>query len=132
MRIPAELTDSDLRHAHEAAGVVASDKYRPCLPGRLLPMLVPRFRDDAAQALQVDLPSLPERPPAGAAKAGELTSSEFAILWDAVDALAGRFAPCMDGPELPRLLAGFRRELLAERAERARIAAEFAVRARAS
>lgn len=132
MRIPAELTDSDLRQAHEAASVVASDKFRPYLPGRLLPVLVARFRDDAAEALEMALPPLPRRPPARVAKVGELTSSEFGILRNAVDALAGRFAPCMDDPELHRLLAGFREELAAERAERARVAEELAVRARAS
>jgi hypothetical protein len=131
MRIPAGLTDYDLRQAHEAASVVASDKFRPYLPGRLLPVLAARFRDDAAKALEMALP-LPRHPPARAAKLGELTSSEFGILWDAVDALAGRFAPCTDDPQLPRLLAGFREELVAERAERARIAEELAARARAS
>ncbi|MCW2930959.1 MAG: hypothetical protein JWM19_1921 [Actinomycetia bacterium] len=132
MRIPAKFTDSDLREAHEAADVVASEKFRPYLPGRLLPVLVARFRDDAAEALGMQLPPLPQRPPTRAAKLSELTSSEFGTFWEAVDALVERFAPCMDDPELPRLLVSLREELVAERAERERIADELAVKAKAS
>jgi hypothetical protein len=132
MRIPAEFTDSDLRDAHDAADVVASEMFRPYLPGRLLPVLVARFRDATAEALGMELPPLARRPPVRAAKLEELTSSEFAAFWAAVGALAGRFAPCMDDPELPRLLAGLREELAAERAERERIAEELAVKGRAS
>jgi hypothetical protein len=132
MRMPAKFTDSDLRDAHDAADVVASQMFRPYLPGRLLPVLVARFRDDTAEALHMELPPLPRRPPVRAAKLDELTSGEFAALWGAVDALVERFIACMDDPELPRLLAGFREELAAERAERRRIAEELAAKARAS
>jgi hypothetical protein len=132
MRMPATFTDSDLRDAHAAAGVVASEVFRPYLPGRLLPVLVGRFRDDAAEALGMELPPLPRRPPVRAARLGELASGELAALRGAVDALVERFTPCMDDPELARLLVTLREELVAERADRERIAGELAVKARAS
>jgi hypothetical protein len=118
MLIPAEFSASDLREAHDAADVLASEKFRPYLPGRLLLVLVARFRDDTAEALGLKLPPLPKRPPARAARPDELTTSEFGVLCDAVDVLVERFTPCMDDPELPRLLASLREELVSERAER--------------
>ena len=132
MRKHAKFTDSDLRDAHAAADVAASETFRPYLPGRLLPVLVARFRDDTAEALGMELPSLPKRPPVRAAKLSELTSTEFGVLWGAVDALVKRFTALMDDPELPRLLASLREELVSEKADRARIADEFAVKARVS
>src|SRR5258708_22440710 len=80
MRKPAKFTDSDLRDAHAAADVAASETFRPYLPGRLLPVLVARFRDDTAEALGMELPSLPKRPPVRAAKLSELTSTEVGVL----------------------------------------------------
>jgi hypothetical protein len=132
MRIPAKFTDSDLTDAHAAAVVVASEEFRPYLPGRLLAMLVARFRDDAAEALGMELPPLPRRPPARLARLDDLPATELGTLLDAVDALVDRFAPCMDDPELPRLLSCLREELVAKRDERARIAGELAVKAKAS
>jgi hypothetical protein len=132
MRIPAKFTDADLRDAHAAADVVASEMFRPYLPGRLLPVLVARLRDDLARTLDMDLPPLPRRPPVRAAKLTELTSHEFAALWGAVDALVERFTPCMNDPELPRQLANFREGLMAERAERTAISEELTLKARAS
>jgi hypothetical protein len=112
--------------------VVASQVFRPYLPGRLLPVLVARFRDDMAEALRMELPPLPRRPPVRAARLDELASGELAAFWGAVDALVERFTPCMDDPELPRLLGSLREELVAERAERERVAQELALKARAS
>jgi hypothetical protein len=132
MRTLTEVRPDDLREAHEAAGVVASERYRPYLPGRLLPVLVARFRDDVAEALGMELPPLPQRAPVRAAKLGELTSAEFDTLSGAVDALVTRFTVCMDDPALPQMLASFREELAAEKAERTSIANEIAVKARAS
>jgi hypothetical protein len=132
MRIPATFTDSDLTAAHEAASVLASDKFRPYLPGRLLPLLVARFRDDVAEALGMKLPLLPKRPPARPATLGELTSSEFTTLSGAVDTLVERFMACMDDPELPRLLRELRDALITEAAERKQIAAELVDKAQAS
>jgi hypothetical protein len=132
MRIPAKFTDSDIKEAHEAADVVASEEFRPYLPGRLLPVLVARFRDDVAEALGLGLSPLPRRPPVRVAKLDELTSREFATLWAAVDTLIERFTPCMDDPELPRLLVSLREDLVAERVERKRIAEEITMKGRVS
>ena len=132
MRIPAKFTDSDLMDAAKAADVVASEKYRPYLPGRLLPVLVARFRDDVAEALGLEVPPSPRRPAVRAVKLDELTSNEFGTLRGAVDALVERFTPMMDDPEAPRQLASFREELAREKAEREGIADEFTEKAKAS
>jgi hypothetical protein len=132
MRQPASLTESDLRDAHAAADVVASETFRPYLPGRLLPMLVARFRDDTAEALHIGLPPLPRRPPVRPARLDELTSAEFTALCDAVETLVTRFTACMDDPELPRLLATLREELIIEKADRAGIAEALTQKAKAS
>ena len=132
MRTPAKFTDSDLIDAAEAADVIASEKYRPYLPGRLLPVLVARFRDDVAAALGLEVSPLPQRPPVRAAKLDELTSTEFDTLRGAVDALVDRFTPMMDDPEATRELASFREELTREKAERKGIADEFTQKAKAS
>jgi hypothetical protein len=126
------MTPDDLREAHAAADVVASEQFRPYLPGRLLPVLVARFRDDMAEELGMQLPPLPQRPPVRPARLDELTSSELEALSGAVDALVTRFTACMDDPELIRQLMSFREALAYEATERARIADEFAARARAS
>jgi hypothetical protein len=133
MRIPSSFTDSDLRDAHAAAGVVASEKHRPYLgTSRLLPLLAARLRDDAAEALGMPAPPLPRRSPVTPRPLGELTSGELAALLGAVGTLVDRFTRCMDDPELPRLLASLRAELAAEQDDRDRIAAEMALKARAS
>jgi hypothetical protein len=132
MQVPTEAGPDELRQALAAADVVASEKLRPYLPGRLLPLLIARFRDHVAEALGMDLPPLPRRPPVRAATLSQLTSSEFVVLSGAVSELLDRFAPCMDDPELPRQLASFREELVAERAERVQIAEELAAKATAS
>lgn len=132
MRVPSKTTESDLRDAHQAAHTLASEQYLPYLPGRLLPVLVARFRDEAAEAMGMELPPLPQRPPVRPATLSELTSSEFGILLGAVGTLVTRFAPFMDDPELPRLLRDFRDALMVEKAERDRIADELAAKAKAS
>jgi hypothetical protein len=132
MRIPAEITDSDLRDAHQAADTLASEQYRPYLPGRLLPLLVARFRDEVTEALGMELPPLPQRPPVRPAKMSELTTSEFGVMSGAVGTLVPRFVACMDDPELPRLLRDLRDSLLVEHAERVGIAAEITANAKAS
>jgi hypothetical protein len=128
VRIPASFTDSDLRDAHGAADVLASEEFRPYLPGRLLPVLVARFRDEVAGALGMVLPPLPRRPPVRAARLGDLTSREFGVLSGAVEVLVTRFTACMGDPALPGLLRDLRDALLVEKAERARISDEFAAR----
>lgn len=132
MKIPQDMTKDALREAHNAADTLASDRYRPYLPGRLLPLLVARFRDDVAEALGMVLPPLPQRPPVRAVKLQDLTSTELDTLSGAVLTLVTRFAACMDDPELPGLLRDFRDALIIEKADRARIAEELTERAKAS
>jgi hypothetical protein len=132
MKIPKDTTSDTLREAHDAASTLASDRFRPYLPGRFLPLLAARFRDDVAEALGMVLPPLPQRTPVRVAKLSELTSSELHELSGAVLTLVTRFTAFMDDPELPRLLRDFRDALVIEKADRARIAEELTARARAS
>lgn len=127
MRIPATFTASDLIDAHDAAEVLTSERFRPYLPGFLLPALVARFRDDTAAALGLELPLLPRRRPVRFARLDDLTSAELGTLLDAVDALVERFTAYMDDPELPRLLVSLRVRLAAERAGRMQIPAAPAI-----
>jgi hypothetical protein len=128
-------TADDLRDAHEAADVLISEPYRKYLftSGRLLPVLVARFRDDMAEALGMELPEIPRRKGnVRPAKLDDLTSAEFGTLWGAIDALVERFTSLMDDPELPRLLSALREELVRERTEREHIADELTEAAKAS
>jgi hypothetical protein len=75
MRASGEVTTDDLRQAQEAADTLISERCRSYLPGRMLPMLLGRFRDDLAEALGIPLPELPQRSgPVRAAKLDDLTS----------------------------------------------------------
>jgi len=133
MRIDVEMTPGQLRKAHHAADTLVSDRFRPYLPGHLLPLLVGKFRDDVAEALgKVVLPPLPRRLPIRDVKLDQLTSGELDTLSDAVLTLVTRFVPCMDDPELPRQLREFRDTLLIEKADRGRIAEALAAKAKAS
>jgi len=127
MQIPAKFTTSDLREAFDAADVAASEKFRPYLPGRLLPVLLARFRDDVTEALGNSLPNLPQRPPVRPARLDELTSHEFAALLTAVSALTEKFTVLMDDPKLVRQLEAFQERLLAEKADREAIQARMAM-----
>ena len=133
MRAPAEMTSDELREAHRAADFLISEKFRSYLPGRMLPMLLGRFRDDMTEALGGELPPLPQRPrPVRAAKLDDLTSGELDALSGTVLVLVTRFTTLMDDPELPKLLREFRDALVIEKADRARIADELREKARAS
>jgi hypothetical protein len=128
----AAKTADDLRDAHAAADVLVSEAYRKYLhtSGRLLPVLVGRFRDDMAEALDLERPEIPRRDgQVRAVRLDDLTTSEYIVIWGAVDALVERFVSLMDDPELPRLLRAFREELIREKTERATIADEFRARA---
>ena len=133
MRAPAEMTSDELREAHHTADVLISEKFRSYLPGRMLPMLLGRFRDDMAEAMGMELPPLPQRSgPVKVAKLDDLTSTELDALSGAVLVLVTRFTALMDDPELPKLLREFRDALVIEKADRARIADELRDKARAS
>ena len=132
MRAPAEMTSDELREAHHAADALISKKFRSYLPGKMLPMLLGRFRDDMAEALGMELPPLPQRSgPVKSAKLDDLTSGELDELSGAVLILVTRFATLMDDPLLPKLLREFRDALVIEKADRARIADELREKARA-
>jgi hypothetical protein len=128
----AEMTPDQLTEAHEAAEVLTSEKFRPYLSSRVLPPLVTRFRDDAARALGMALPPLPQRHPVSAMKLEALTSTELDALTGAVVTLATRFTALMDDPVLPERLRDLRDLLTTEKAERARIAEEIREKAGAS
>ncbi len=132
MKIPKDTTNDALREAHDAADTLVSDRYRSYLPGRLLPLLVEKFRDDVAEALGMRLPPLPQRPSVRPVKLDDLTSGELDTLSGAVLTLVTRFTACMEDPELPKLLRDFRDALIIEKAERARIAEELTEKAKAS
>jgi hypothetical protein len=133
MRAPTEVRPEELREAHEAADTLIGERFRSYLPGRMLPMLLGKFRDDVAESLGMELPPLPRRSgPVKAVKLDDLTSSELGTLSGAVLILVTRFTTLMDEPLLPELLRGFRDALVTEQADRARIADEARSRARAS
>jgi hypothetical protein len=133
MRVPTEMTADELREAHGATDKLVTERFRPYLPGRMLPMLLGRLRDDLAEALGIGLPELPQRSgPVKVAKLGDLTSSEYDMLSGAVLVLVTRFTALMDDPALPKLLREFRDALVIEKADRARIADEIREKATAS
>jgi len=134
MDAPAEMTTDELREAHYAADTLISEKFRSYLPGRMLPMLLGRFRDEVAEALGMEPPPLPQRagPVVKAAKLDGLTSVELDTLSGAVLVLVTRFSDFMGDPLLPTLLREFRDALVIEKADRARIADELREKARAS
>src|SRR5258707_251663 len=61
VRTFSELTKDQLTEAHDSANKMISEKYRSYLPGRLLPLLLRRYRDNLAEALGMPLPELPHR-----------------------------------------------------------------------
>ena len=130
MRTFSELTKDQLTEAYDSADKLISEKYRSYLPGRLLPLLLGRYRDDLAAALGIPLPELPHRAgPVRAVKLGDLTTGELNNVSGAVLALVTRYVDTMDDPALPDLLRDFRDALVIEKAERAGIAAEMRAKA---
>jgi len=126
MRAPAEVGPDELQQAHDAADTIIGGMFRSYLPGRMLPMLLGKFRDDVAEALGIELPPLPRRSgPVKALKLDSLTSGELEALSAAVLVLVTRSTALMDDPLLPRMLDEFRDALTAETADRARIADEI-------
>ena len=61
MRVPTQVTPDELQEAHRAADTLISERFRSYLPGRMLPMLAGKFRDDMVEALGMELPPLPQR-----------------------------------------------------------------------
>jgi hypothetical protein len=130
VRTFSELTKDQLTESHDSANKLISEKYRSYLPGRLLPLLLRRYRDNRAEALGMPLPELPHR--AGQVRAvalDDLTTAELDDVSGAVLVLVTRYADTMDDPALPELLRDFRDALVIEKAERAGVAAEMRARA---
>jgi hypothetical protein len=133
MRAPTEVRPEELRQALAAADTLISERFRSYLPGRMLPMLFGKFRDDVAESLGLKLRPPPQRSgPVKAVKLDDLTSGELGTLSGAVLVLVTRFTALMDDPLLPRLLREFRDALAIEQADRARIADELGGKARTS
>ena len=126
MRAPTEVTPDELREAHDAADTLISERFRSYLPGRMLPMLLEKFRDDVAEFLGMEMPPLPRRSGlVKVVKLDDLTSSELDTLSGAVLLVTTRFTTLMDDPLLPKLLREFRDALVIEKADRTRIADEL-------
>jgi hypothetical protein len=132
MHARAEMTSDELREAHHAAETLLGEKFRSYLPGRMLPMLLGRFRDEVAEALGMELPPPQRSGPVRPAELDGLTSVELGTLSGAVLTLVARFPDFMDDPLLPKLLREFRDALAIEKADRARIADQLTTKARAS
>jgi hypothetical protein len=125
---------ADKQQAHDYAATLVSGKYRQYLfvSGRMLPVLLARFRDDMAEALGVAPPDIPRRDgQVRPARLGELTSSEFDVFSEAVTGLADGATILMDDQELPRLLRELQGRLRAEQDERERIADDITAGAKA-
>jgi hypothetical protein len=130
MRAPATMAPGELEDARHAAETLISEKFRSYLPGRMLPMLLGRFRDDIVESLE--LPALPQRSgPVRAAKLDELTSTEFDTLSGAVVILVTRFISLMSDPLLPELLRELRDALVIEKADRDSELARLTAKAKA-
>jgi hypothetical protein len=134
-----QMTTDERREAHDAADTLVSQRLRSYLPGRMLPMLLGKLRDDLAEALGMPVPEVPEVPevpqrsgPVKVVKLDDLTSSELDTLSGAVLILVTRFTGLMDDPLLPKLLRDLRDALVIEKADRARIADEIREKATAS
>src|SRR5262249_9162260 len=94
------------------------------LPGRMLAMLLSKFRDDMRDVLGMELPPrLPTRVRNQELEA--LTDAELGMLDGHVAVLLGKFAGYMDDPALPEALGNFRTDLTAERGDRNILRATF-------
>jgi hypothetical protein len=122
------LTDLDadaLNVAREAAETVIG--LRAYMPGSMLLVLLGRFRDDIADALEME----PVTPPklGGSQRAlDELTSIELDTLAGSAGTLLDRFLDYMDDPALVDYLRVFRASLDEQKAERAEIRASIGTR----
>jgi hypothetical protein len=118
MRTISELTPEQLTEAKKSADILLSETYRSYLPGRLLAVVLSRYRDDAAEALGLPVPELPRR--AGQVRKvtlDELTTHELHEITHVVLMIL-TYADTMDDPALPELLRKFRDDLKVQKQER--------------
>ncbi len=113
MRELSELSELELKEAHDAAAQLLSEKFRQYLQGPMLPTLLAKFRDDVLDVLGMELPPrLPMR--VGHQKLDALTDAELGTLEQRVATLLGN-SDFMDDPALVGFLADLRQDLVAER-----------------
>lgn len=130
MRTFSELTPEQLTQIKDNADKLLSEKYRSYLPGRMLAMLLSRYRDDLAEALGQEPPELPRRDgKARRVPLDELTTVELNELTHVVLILL-TYDRTMDDPALPQLLREFRESIVKQKLERDEIEQDFAVKAR--
>jgi hypothetical protein len=111
-----ELSTADLRDAGDAVETLIDFRdYLP--PGGMLLMLAGKFRDDVRELLRM--------PPVGRVSRSRerkhfksMEDADLDRLGKAVAILNSRFSPCMDDPELARLIGSVLGELAFEKAAR--------------
>jgi hypothetical protein len=131
MSEPKELTELDLREAHDAAQALVSDKFRPYLKNPMLATLLSKFRDDALDALDMELPPrLPLR--VKRQHLDMLTDAELEAMSARTITLLDRFTSLIDDPALLHALIELREDLRQERDDRSILRAAFGKPAEAS
>lgn len=124
------LSGPQLKEIKTKADLLLSEKHRGYLPGRMLAMLLGKYRDDVTEALGLPVPPLPRRD-GQLRKAGldEMTLAELAEATQAVLLLVNHTGT-MDDPALPVYLREYRDALIAQKRERDRIQEGYAERHR--
>lgn len=124
------LSGPQLQEIKTKADLLLSEKHRGYLPGRMLAMLLGRYRDDVTEALGLPVPPLPQRD--GQLRKAELDDMTTAELAEATQAvlLLVNHADTMDDPALPDRLREYRDALIAEKRERESIQEGYAQRHR--
>jgi hypothetical protein len=124
MSEPKELTELDLREAHDAAQALLSDEFRPYLNNPMLATLLSKFRDDALDALGMKLPPrLPLR--VKCQRLDMLTDAELEAMSERISTLLDRFTSLIDDPALLHALVELREGLRVERGDRSIVRATF-------
>jgi hypothetical protein len=131
MRDLSQLSELQLKEAHDAANGLLSEKFRSCFSSPVLATLLSKFRDDCLDALGMELPPrLPLR--VRRQKLEALTDAELAALASRVETLLGGFAEYVDDPALLAALGNVRADVITERGDRSIVRATFGQRAEAS
>lgn len=132
MRTFSELTPDQLAQARKSADTMLSGKYRNYLPGRMLAMLLSRYRDDMAEELGQEPLELPKRDgQIRQVTLDELRTVELHEITHAVLVLLN-YVDTMEDPALPALLREFRESLVKQKDDRIRIEKNLMAKARAA